>query len=127
MCSTPIGRGYLSINIPEYDRLLVLAWMLEAFRSDTPFPILALTGQQGSAKSNTQSEIRQLIYNNAVNLRVAPKSIEDVFVSAGCNWLISFENLSHLSPNLQDALCTLATGGGFACRTFYTNKEETII
>lgn len=115
------------INIPENDRLLVLAWMLEAFRADTPKPILALCGTQGSAKSSTQDKIRQLIDNNAVNLRAAPKSIEDVFVSAKSNWLVSFENLSHITPAMQDALCTLATGGGFSSRTLYTNDEETII
>ena len=41
--------------------------------------------------------------------------------------MVSYENLSHLQPELQDAFCTLATGGGFADRTLYTNKEETII
>jgi len=115
------------INIPELDRPLVLAWVLEALRSETPKPILALSGTQGSAKSSTQSKIRQLIDNNAVNLRAAPKTIEDVFVSAGVNWLVSFENLSHLTPAMQDALCTLATGGGFASRTLHTNSDETII
>lgn len=115
------------INIPENDRLLVLAWMLESFRADTPKPILALCGTQGSAKSSTQDKIRQLIDNNAVNLRAAPKSIEDVFVGAKSNWLVSFENLSHITPAMQDALCTLATGGGFSSRTLYTNDEETII
>ncbi len=128
----PLPGGDLSkiwdfINIPENDRLLVLAWMLESFRAETPFPILALSGQQGSAKSSTQNKLRQLIDHNTVNLRASPKSVEDVFVSAGCNWLSSFENISHLTPNMQDALCTLATGGGFAARTLYTNKEETII
>ena len=115
------------VNIPEVDRLLVLAWLLEAMRAETPKPILALNGTQGTAKSSTQNKLRQLIDNNTVNLRAAPKSIEDVFVSAGLNWMASYENLSHLTPAMQDALCTLATGGGFASRTLFTNADETII
>ncbi len=115
------------VNIPENDRLLVLAWMLESFRSDTPKPIMALNGTQGSAKSSTQDKLRQLIDNNSVNLRGAPKTVDDVFVSAGCGWLVSYENLSHLTPSMQDAFCTLATGGGFATRKLYTNNEENVI
>jgi hypothetical protein len=128
----PIQGGDLNllwdyVNIPEQDQLLVLAWILESFRANTPFPILALNGTQGSAKSSTQDKIRQLIDNNSVNLRCAPKTVEDVFVSAGCGWLVSYENLSHISPAMQDAFCTLATGGGFAARKLYTNNEENII
>ena len=128
----PIKGGDLTqlwdfVNIPESDRLLVLAWMLESFRANTPKPILALNGTQGSAKSSTQDKIRQLIDNNSVNLRSAPKTVEDVFVSAGCGWLVSYENLSHLTPAIQDAFCTLATGGGFAARKLYTNNEENVI
>jgi hypothetical protein len=115
------------VNIPENDRLLVLAWMLESFRAETPKPILALNGTQGSAKSSTQDKLRQLIDNNSVNLRGAPKDVEAVFVSAGCGWLVSYENLSHLTPAMQDAFCTLSTGGGFAGRKMYTNDEESII
>lgn len=115
------------INIPKKDRLLVLAWVLESFRAETPKPILSLTGIQGCAKSSTQSKIRELIDNNSSNLRAAPKAVEDVFISAGCNWLSSYENLSHLTAKMQDALCTLATGGGHSSRTLYTNDEETII
>jgi len=114
-------------NIQEQDRPLVLTWMLEAFRTATPFPVLALNGLQGAAKSSTHSRIRDLIDPNKANLRAAPKTTEDIYISAGVNWLVSFENISRLTPQQQDALCTLATGGGFAARTLYTNSEETII
>lgn len=115
------------VNIPAHVRLLVLAWMLEALRAETPNPILALCGTQGCAKSSTQDKIRQLIDPSAVNLRSAPKSAEDIYISAGCNRVISLENISHLTSKMQDTLCTLATGGGHASRTLYTNDAETII
>lgn len=128
----PISGGDISalwqfVNIQEKDRPLVLAWMLESFREQTKKPVLAITGMQGSAKSSTHDKIRQLIDPNTANLRPAPKNREDIFVSAGCNWNVSFENVSNLSHEMQDAICTLATGGGYATRTLYTNSEETII
>lgn len=128
----PVSGGKIEqlwdyLNISGDDRLLVLAWMLEAFRSETPFPVLALNGLQGCAKSSTHARIRMLIDPSGCNLRAAPKDIQDIYIGAGSNWIVSFENISRLSSQQQDALCTLATGGGFATRTLYTNDEETII
>ena len=94
---------------------------------ETPYVVLELIGEQGSAKSKTQDVLRDFIDPNQVNLRAKPKNRESLFVSAENSHLISYENLSHLQSELQDAFCTLATGGGVADRTLYTNKEETII
>jgi len=115
------------INIPEEERILLLCWMLECYRVGTPYVVLELIGEQGSAKSKTQDVLRDFVDPNQVNLRAKPKNRESLFVSAENSHLVSYENLSHLQPELQDAFCTLATGGGFADRTLYTNKEETII
>ena len=115
------------LNIPAEDRILLLAWILETYRCDTPYPVMELTGEQGSAKSSTQTLIRSLIDPNQVMLRGRPKAVEDIYVSAKNNHLLSFENLSNISNDISDALCTVATGGGTAGRTLYTNDEETIL
>ena len=39
---------------------------------------------------------------------------------------MSFDNLSGVSPWLSDALCRIATGGGFGTRQLYTDDEEII-
>ena len=122
-----LSRLWLYANVPPEPRPLVLAWMLDSWRPETPFAILEMVGQQGSAKSSTQERIRRCIDPNAVDLRAAPKSTEDLFVSAGANWVASLNNLSHLSAAMQDALCNLATGGGFAGRTLFTNADETVV
>jgi phage/plasmid primase-like uncharacterized protein len=122
-----LSRLWQYANVPAEQRPLVLAVLLEALRPETPFPILELIGQQGTAKSSTQARLRRLVDPNAVDLRAAPKSVEDLFVSAGANWVTSLNNLSHMSSQVQDALCNLATGGGFAGRTLYTNADETLI
>jgi len=115
------------LNISEENRMLLLAWILESLRPETPFTIAEFIGGQGTAKSTTQSNIRDLIDPNAVNLRAAPKTPEDIFVTTGNNYIASYNNLSHISAPMQDAYCTLATGGGFASRKLYTNFDEALM
>lgn len=115
------------LNVPKDDELLVLAWILECYRQDTEYPVIELTGEQGSAKSTTQNVLRLFIDNNEVMLRARPKTVEDVYVAAHNGHLISYENLSGLSSDLSDAFCVVATGGGYSARTLYTNGEETTL
>ena len=115
------------VNVPEALRPLLLAFILESWRPDTAYIVLAITGGQGSAKSSTHTRIRQLSDPNEVPLRSAPKTVQDVYVSAANNHQASFENMSNLPNALQDALCTLSTGGGFASRKLYSDDDESVI
>lgn len=114
-------------NIPPGQRILVITWLVECLRTDTPFPILEMFGEQGCAKSTTQAALRRLIDPNAADLRAAPKSAEDLYVTGGTNHVLSIENVSHLPAPIQDALCVIATGGGFAKRKLYSDSDEVVI
>lgn len=122
-----IDRLWEFVNIPKDDQLLVLAWILEALRPDTPFPGLELCGVQGSAKSCTQRMLRSLTDASSMPLRAVPKNVEDSFVSAGNNWVVSLDNVSYLSSRLQDAFCIMATDGAHAGRKLYTNYDEAVV
>jgi hypothetical protein len=115
------------LNVPECQRLLILTWSIDSLRPDTPFPVLDLIGEQGSAKSLTQTILRSLIDPSTTEVRSAPKNSEDLFVGAGVNWLLAYDNVSHLSADLQDTLCRIATGATHATRRLYTNHEEATI
>jgi hypothetical protein len=121
------NKVYDICNIRGDSDLLILAWLSEALRIDTPYPILEIIGEQGSAKSTTQKILRRVIDPNTCDLRGAPKSTEDLYVAAGSNYIVSCENISHLSPQMQDALCIISTGGSYAKRRLYSDGEEYVI
>ncbi len=128
----PIHGGKLSLlwetaNIPEKLRVLVVTWLIECLRTETPYPGLELIGEQGSGKSVAAEALRRLIDPNACNLRGAPKTVEDIFVAAGQSHIVAYENISHLAGSMQDALAILSTGGGFAKRQLFTDAEEHVI
>jgi hypothetical protein len=122
-----VGLLWQHVNIPASAQQLILAWMLDCLMPDTPFPLLVLTGLQGSGKSRTQELIRNLIDPSMPNLRGAPKNPDDILIAAANNWLVSYNNVSKLSVENQDDLCCLSTGGGFARRRLYTTDEESVI
>lgn len=115
------------LNVPANARLLVLTFIIDAMRPETPYAGLELMGEQGSGKSMAAKFIRRLIDPNACDLRGAPRSVEDVFIVAAHSHMVTFENVSHLNAGIQDALCILSTGGGIAKRSLYTNDEESIV
>ena len=107
--------------------VLAVAWMLAALRMQGPFPVLAITGEQGSAKSTCARILRTLVDPQDAPLRSAPRNEQDLFIAARNAHVLAFDNLGAVPSWLSDALCRISTGGGFATRELYTNDEECVI
>ena len=106
------------------DLVLVVAWLLATLRPGGPYPVLAVSGEQGSAKTVLSKVLRALIDPNAAPVRTMPREERDLFIAASNGHLLAFDNLSDLPPQSSDALCRLASGGSFAVRQLYTDEDE---
>ena len=110
------------------DALLVAAgWLLAALLPGGPYPVLAVYGPQGSGKSTRCRQLNRLIDPAGLLLRTQPKKQSDLIVAARHAHVLSFDNVSKISDELSDAFCRIATGGGMAKRSLYTDVDQTVV
>ena len=120
---------WLFVNLSSQNEfVLIVAWLLAALRSGGPYPLLsvAVSGEQGSAKTVLSKLLRALVDPNEAAVRALPREERELMITANNGHLLAFDNLSGLSPWLSDALCRLASGGSFAVRQLYADDEEVL-
>ena len=108
------------------DFVLVVAWLLATLRAFGPYPLLAVSGEQGSAKTVLSKMLKALVDPNTAPVRALPRDERELMIAANNGYLLAFDNLSWLPPRLSDALCRLASGGSFAVRQLYTDDDEVL-
>src|SRR5262245_4164543 len=113
------------LNLPQRnDFVLVVAWLLATLRSGGPHPLLAVAGEQGSAKTVLSKLLKALIDPHAAPVRALARDERELMIAASHSHLLAFDNLSSLPAFLSDALCRLASGGSLAVRRLYTDDDE---
>lgn len=123
--SIDLLRRFLNVG-SDNDFRLAVAWVLAALSGRGPYPVLALAGEQGSAKSTAAAVLRALTDPNSAPIRSLPREERDLFIAATNSHVLAFDNVSGLPSWLSDALCRLSTGGGWACRQLYTDNDEVL-
>jgi hypothetical protein len=115
------------VNIEPIDWPLLVAWVLAALYPSGPYPILLLTGEQGSTKSTTARVIKELVDPNAAKLRGQPTDVRDLIIAAQNSRVLAYDNISSVNAEISDALCRVSTGGGYTTRSLYTDTDEVVI
>ena len=118
-------RSFLNVG-SDADFVLVTAWTLACLRNRGPYPVMVLSGEQGSAKSTFSAILRALLDPNTAPLRALPREDRDLFIAASNGHVLAFDNVSGLPAWISDTLCRLATGGGFAVRQLYSDQDEVL-
>ena len=110
-------RRILNLGAPDSpDWLRCLAWLLAALRPGGPFPILILRGPSGCGKSLAARILRTIVDPASSPFTPLPSSARELLTFARLNWVLAFDHVSTLTPQIAAALCRLATGVGVALR-----------
>ena len=105
---------------------MIVAWLLAALRPGGPYPLLAISGEQGSAKTVLSKLLKAIFDPNTAPVRSLSREERELMIAANNGYLLAFDNVSGLPIWLSDTLCRLASGGSFAVRQLYTDDEEVL-
>src|SRR6516165_953810 len=70
--SIEILQSFLNLS-SKSDFVLIVAWLLAALRRGGPYPLLAISGEQGSAKTVLSKMLRALVDPNVAPVRALPR------------------------------------------------------
>lgn len=115
------------LNVDDDGFSLIVAWLLAALIPDIPHPILALLGEQGTAKSTAAAFCVGLIDPSPAPLRSAPKDIRAWSVTATASWTVALDNVSAIAAWFSDTLCKAVTGDGIVDRALFTDDDVSVL
>ena len=130
----PVSGGRIELLRPfvnvanEHEWQLLVYWMLMVLGGKGPFPTLMINGPQGSAKSTLCRILRRLLDPTGTSgVQTIPDDLRNLFVTIDNSYLVVFDNVSHLTKRISDALCQIATNADFRMRELYTNNREYVV
>jgi hypothetical protein len=115
------------IRVSDRDFILIVSYLVATLHEPGPYPILVLTGEQGSSKTTTTHLLRSLVDPHSAPLLQPPRNAKEIFISAQSSHLLAYDNLSELPRWMSDALARIATGAANASRRLWTDQDQALI
>ena len=111
------------VNLPEEDYRLAIAWVVAAYFTGIPHPILLIQGEQGTAKSNLIRTLLALVDPQPAADRTPPKDQREWAIFARASWAFCYDNITAIPDWLSNALCKGVTGDAVLQRVLHTDDD----
>lgn len=108
------------------EQLLLKIIIVTSFIPGFSHPIIVVYGPQGSAKSSSQTIVKEIVDPSSLGISSPISDIKELIQLASHHWVIFFDNLSYITYELSDAFCRLCTGGGFSKRELFSDDDDII-
>ncbi len=106
---------------------LILCLLIQTLKPEKGYPILLFHGGHQSGKSTITRTLKKLVDPSLGQPRKNVGDIRDFAIHATRRHVLTIDNLSGISADQSDILCTASTGGGHSQRTLQTDTGETVI
>ena len=110
-------------NVSQDQQLLTMVMIIATFIPDIAHPIFHPHGAQGSGKSTFCRLIKKLCDPATTELLLLPQKSEDLIHALNQHHVPIFDNVTKVSQEQSNILCTACTGGGIQKRRFYTDND----
>lgn len=107
----------------ENNQIALISFLVASLFPAGPYPMLVLTGQEGSGKSVATEFIARTIDPRTGTNRSMPKSERDIAIAAMRAHLLTYDNLSNLNWDVSDTLCRISTGATIEVRKLYSDAD----
>lgn len=114
------------LTIQKESCLLFLVYLISLFIPRIAHPVLAVFGDQGSAKSFLCTCINRLVDPTLTERIIQPKNERDLIQTLRQKYVTVLDNLSKIDNRVSDIFCQVCTGGSISLRQLYTDEGENI-
>ncbi|WP_067070468.1 hypothetical protein [Carbonactinospora thermoautotrophica] len=127
----PVRGGSLDplrklINLTEDDYRLAIGWVVAAYFTDIPHPILFVQGEQGTGKSSLVRALLALVDPQPAADRETPADKREWAIFARASWAFSFDNVTEIPEWLSNSLCKGVTGDAVLQRVLHSDEDITV-
>lgn len=110
------------LGVPKSRAPLVIALLVCWLKEGVTYPVLALYGAPGGGKSTAAFQLLMLVDPPSTGkLPTVAQAVDAIAAAAQARQILTIDNASKFSAEIQDVLCTCSTGGEILQRELYTN------